>query len=151
MKNIIITIPLVLLVLGMSTQTVQAQFSSVKIARAEWVIDGTKTVSLKQGWEGTAVPGTSLGLKLFLDKTSLSQSGGEVVTFEFRWFRYGATKTYLTDSFLETIQKTPEGEPFIYSQRPNLRSGWWEIEVICYADNAPVAFNLKGKFQIKLN
>jgi hypothetical protein len=102
---------------------------------------------------GVAMP-DSLSLILYFDKNDMSAyKENSLPEFEFQWYRYASTSRYFVKSLRGTVKTTLSNGKYYYaieSTYNDLKSGWWEIQVISYSDNGMVEFNGRKKFQILL-
>ncbi len=129
----------------------QDKFSTIKINQVQWFTE-KDTLNLAQAADkGLNYPVRKLGILFELDAKSLKNLNKENFTFEFKWYRYGPTRRYLTDSFIKEIKlKNINNKNVIplFVSRGNIKRGWWEIEVVSYADNGFLRFKNKKQFQI---
>jgi hypothetical protein len=95
-----------------------------------------------------------LTIELYFDKSILNSYSKDKMNFEFKWFYYYVTQKEFMDSYTVTYNESavPSANAFsISSTRGNIRSGWWEVQVISKADGEVVGFQEVSRFQIYIN
>ncbi|MEN8122115.1 MAG: hypothetical protein ABFS35_17335 [Bacteroidota bacterium] len=142
-KNFFITIAL-LIVLPLLSSAQNA--SNIKPTKIIWLADG-KPFSITQAQKGISIP-TKLEISIILEYNQ--KLPGQ--KFEFKWFRRGATKDYLTNSFIKKVEDVePQvNEITIKTGRTNLKKGWWKVQIEAYSDRKSISFDNKQEFWIKL-
>jgi len=129
----------------------QSNISGIIVSKATWIVDGQEINLAYALKNGITIP-SNLEFEIKFEPNSLKDKKLNDMKFEVKWYRYGATRRYLTDSFVCKIEseKALEGEEThkISSTRKNIKSGWWEVEVKAYFDNGLLAYNGRTQFQI---
>jgi hypothetical protein len=143
MKNLLITLAL-LLALPMVNQAQNA--SKIKPIKIVWLADG-KPVSITQAQKGIPTP-QKLEISIVLPNNQ--KLAGQ--KFEFKWYRRGATRDYLTNSFMKKVENVQPGasEVSLKVGRTNLRKDWWKVQIEAYVDRKSLSFENKQEFWIKL-
>jgi|GEM_PF-5277186 ABC-type enterochelin transport system substrate-binding protein len=134
-----------LLFIGM---LVSQEASKIKPVKIVWVADGD-TIDIDEAQRGIAMPG-NLEIAVVFDVRTIGKLNGQKI--EFKWFRKGATKDYLTNSFYEVVNSSLAG-PDAYtlsSSRGELKKGWWKVQIEAYADRNLLAYRNKQVFWINL-
>lgn len=143
MKNIIIALALLLAL----PQVNKAQNASkIKPLKVVWIADG-KPVSITQAQKGIPTP-KKLEISIVLPNNQ-KLTGQK---FEFKWYRRGATRDYLTNSFMKKVENLQPGatEVTLKVGRTNLRKDWWKVQIEAYVDRKSLSFENKQEFWIKL-
>lgn len=143
MKNLLITLTL-LLALPLVNDAQNA--SKIKPIKIVWLADG-KPVSITQAQKGILTP-KKLEISVILPNNQ--KLVGQ--KFEFKWYRRGATRDYLTNSFMKKVEQSQPGATEITLKvgRANLRKDWWKVQIEAYVDRKSLAFENKQEFWIKL-
>ncbi len=143
MKNVLITLALAL---TLPLVSLAQNASKIKPVKVVWLADG-KPVSISQAQSGIRTP-SKLEMSIVLQNNA--KLNGQ--KFEFKWYRRGATRDYLTNSFIKKIDMAQAGgnQITIKAGRTNLKKGWWKVQIEAYADRKSISFNNKQEFWIKL-
>jgi len=120
--------------------------SRIKPVKVIWLADG-RPISISQAQKGIQTPG-----KLEISFVLQNDNNLKGQKFEFKWYRRGATRDYLTNSFIKKIENVQPGENqlSLKAGRSNLRKGWWKVQIEAYIDRKSLSFNNKQEFWIKL-
>jgi len=143
MKHIIIAIALTFV---LPLASIAQNASKIKPVKVVWLADG-KPVSITQAQSGIRTP-AKLEMSIVLENNP--KLNGQ--KFEFKWYRRGATRDYLTNSFIKKIEPAHavENQITIKAGRTNLKKGWWKVQIEAYVDRKSISFNNKQEFWIKL-
>ena len=143
MKNLLIALALTI-VLPFSINSQNA--SKIKPTKVVWLADGVP-VSIAQAQSGINTPNK---LEISIELPNNASLNGQ--KFEFKWYRRGATRDYLTNSFIKKIDvsKTNGNKIIINAGRTNLKTGWWKVQIEAYVDRKSISFKNKEEFWIKL-
>ena len=111
-----------------------------------WIADG-KRYDINQAQSGIHLP-DKLEIAIVLPANQKLENQ----RFEFKWYLRGATRDYLTNSFIKKVERLNSGETQIIlkSGRTNLRKGWWKVRIDAYIDRKSLGFQNKQVFWIKL-
>ncbi len=142
MKNLLISFIALFL---LNSSAVEAQdVSKFQPEKIYWVA-GNDTISIKMALNGIAMPEKLILVAEFENKAEL-----DAEKFEFKWYRRGATRNYLTNSFLREIKlpELPDEGIQIQSERNNLKQGWWKVEIESVNDRKSLFFKGKNVFWI---
>ncbi|MFN8257453.1 MAG: hypothetical protein U0W24_17290 [Bacteroidales bacterium] len=122
--------------------------SKIKPLKIVWVADGD-TVDIDEAQRGINMP-NNLEIAVVFDVRTIGKLNGQKL--EFKWFRKGATKDYLTNSFYEEINSSIKGAKAytISTGRTELKKGWWKVQIEAYADRNLLSYNNKQVFWINL-
>lgn len=121
-------------------------FSKIVPVNAFWLADGD-TISTEDALKGISLP-SQLEFVMEFDKKKLPP-GKQSQRFEMKWARRGATKMYITNSFVRSID-TENPQKTIQASRENLKPGWWMVEVQAYTDRKVVRNKSNGEYWILL-
>jgi len=122
--------------------------SKIKPVKIVWVADGD-TIDIDQAQRGINMP-NNLQIAAVFDVRTIGKLSGEKL--EFRWFRKGATRDYLTNSFFGEFNSSIKGNnaSTISSGRVELKKGWWKVQIEAYADHNLIEYKNKQEFWINL-
>ncbi len=122
--------------------------SKIKPIKIVWVADGD-TVDIELAQRGIEMP-VNLEIAVVFDVRTIGKLDGEKL--EFKWFRKGETKNYLTNSFNSVINSTIKGNKAytVSSGRTELKKGWWKVQIEAYADRNLLSYKNKQEFWINL-
>jgi hypothetical protein len=122
--------------------------SKIKPVKIVWVSDGD-TVDIDEAQRGINMP-NNLEIAVVFDVRTIKGIDGEKL--EFKWFRKGATKNYLTNSFIGVVNSTIKGNKAytLSSGRTELKKGWWKVQIEAYADRNLLSYKNKQEFWINL-
>lgn len=143
MKNLLIAMALLFVLPLLSSAQNASKIKPIKIV---WLADG-KPISITQAQKGIRTP-TKLEISIVL-LNNQKLSGQK---FEFKWYRRGATRDYLTNSFIKKVEamQPVENQITLIAGRTNLKKGWWKVQIEAYIDRKSLSFNNKQQFWIKL-
>jgi len=143
MKNIIIAIALTFALPLMSSAQNASEIKPLKVV---WLADGVP-VSIAQAQSGIRTP-AKLEMSIILQNNPKLKGQ----KFEFKWYKRGATRDYLTNSFMKKIESAQVNgnQITLKAGRTNLKSGWWKVQIEAYVDRKSISFNNKQEFWIKL-
>ncbi|MBN1252151.1 MAG: hypothetical protein JXR51_03040 [Bacteroidales bacterium] len=147
MKKIIYSVSL-LMFLSISINVLSQNQSKIKPVKIIWIADGTE-ISIEKAQKGIPIP-TNLSIAVVLDNNVINKLEGQKL--EFKWFRRGATRDYLTNSFIKQISSSStNGNVFLINAgRSNLKKGWWKVQIEAYIDRELLSFENKQEFWINL-
>ena len=130
------------------TNGVAQNFSKIKTKQIMWIADGKK-ISIEAAQKGIKKP-ERLSIMVILENDVVQRHDGQKL--EFKWYKIGSTRPYLTNSFIKKIskQKATESTYKIITSRPNLKKGWWKVKIEAYVDRKMLSYQNKQDFWIKL-
>jgi len=122
--------------------------SKIKPVKIYWIADG-KIINIERAQKGIATPG-NLSLAIVLNNDVVHQFDGQKL--EFKWYKRGSTRDYLTNSFEKQISKQAaiRNGYTIKTSRSNLKKGWWKVKVEAYIDRKLLSYQNKQEFWINL-
>ena len=147
MKTFIYSITLLLL-LNISFLAYTQKPSNIKPVKIIWIADGKK-VSIERAEKGIPMP-TRLSISVIFNNDDINRLDGQKL--EFKWFRRGATRDYLTNSFIKQISNNSASRNAftIETGRSNLKKGWWKVKIEAYMDRKLLSYQNKQVFWINL-
>ena len=147
MKTFLYSITL-LLFLNTSFIGLSQKASKIKPLKIIWIADG-ENISIEKAQKGIPMP-NKLSIAVILNNSDINKLDGQKL--EFKWFRRGATRNYLTNSFIKQISvNTGNGNGYtIKTGRSNLKKGWWKVQVEAYIDRKLLSYQNKQEFWINL-
>ncbi|MCK5537526.1 MAG: hypothetical protein KAI79_11915 [Bacteroidales bacterium] len=149
MNKIFLIVTLFLINIGLQAQPV----SMLNPDHVEWEADN-QAIFLPTAFKNGIKKPDSLSLILFFSKNELKKfDENNLPEFEFQWYRYPSTKRFFVKSVKGKTHNTlRDGKYYIAfeSTISELKTGWWEVQVISYSDNGIIEFNSRKKFQILL-
>ena len=140
---------LAIILLFITFQAFAQDESKIKPVEIVWVADGD-TLSIEQAQTRGAKMPSNLEIVVILDSRTIGKLNGQKL--EFRWYKQGPTRPYLTNSFYEQINTSAPGNKAhtLSTRRGALRVGWWKVQIEAYADRKLLAYNNKQEFWINL-
>lgn len=123
--------------------------SKIKPIDIVWIADGD-TISIEDAQTKGAPLPSDLQIAVILDPKTIGKLNGQKL--EYRWYRQGPTRSYLTNSFFEQINTSaPGNKAFTLSTgRTGLRAGWWKVQIEAYSDRKLLEYKNKQEFWINL-
>jgi len=124
------------------------RISDIKIDKIFWQVNDKDTVNIETAEKGINSPREKLSIVVYLENEYFKTSKAEKYSFEIKWYRFGPTKKFLTDSFIKEYVPEKGKQIVINSSRANLQPGWWEVEIMSYSDNGLLQFKKLSKFRL---
>jgi len=123
--------------------------SKIKPLEIVWIADGD-TLSIEDAQTKGAKLPNELQIAVILDPRTIGKLNGQKL--EYRWYRQGPTRSYLTNSIFEQINTSAPGNKAytLITGRTGLRTGWWKVQIIAYADRKLLEYKNKQEFWINL-
>ena len=140
---------LIVILLFTGVQLFGQQTSRIVPLKIVWIADGD-TLSIEEAQTRGANTPSKLEIAVVLNPKTIGKLNGQKL--EFRWYRKGPTRMYLTNSFHEQINTSAPGHRAytISTGRGALRAGWWKVQVEAYVDRKLLSYRNKQEFWIKL-
>ena len=139
---------LVILLLFFNAYIFAQEASKIKPVKIVWVADGD-TIDIDQAQRGIDLP-NNLEVAVVFDMRTIGKLDGQKL--EFKWFKKGATRDYMTNSFYAEIKASEKGPKAytISTGRTELKQGWWKVQIEAYADRNLLSYRNKQVFWINL-
>ena len=136
------------LFLNTSFGVISQNASRIKPTKILWIADGEK-ITIEQAQKGIQMP-INLSIAVVLNNNVIQKLDGQKL--EFKWYKRGATRDVLMNSFIKQISKQAAigSEYSIKTSRSNLKKGWWKVKVEAYIDRKLLSYKNKQEFWIKL-
>ena len=144
MKKIVYLVVFIAFISVQSFQVVAQQNSKILIKNIFWVADND-TINQTQAIKGVVMPEHLSLVIQFEDGQTLDSE-----KFEYKWFRHGATRDLMVNSFIRETEQKPNGLAEISSGRGSLKKGWWKVNIEAYSDRKLLAYKNKNEFWILL-
>jgi len=139
---------LIIILLLINSLNFAQEASKIKPVKIVWVADGD-TIDIDQAQRGINMP-NNIEIAVVFDSRTIGKLDGQKL--EFKWFRKGATRNYLTNSFYQEFNSAIKG-PKAYTLstgRGELKKGWWKVQIEAYADRNLLSYRNKQEFWINL-
>lgn len=144
----------ILILIAFCSLIVKSQnVSKLRPAMVVWQMNNEK-IPLLEAKKGIAVK-DSIEIEIFFNKVLYDNTiTTKEVTFEFRWYYYLSTRRELMKIekiSSEKLDKNIKNAYILKSKMPTQTPGWWEVQIICLADNGFLEWANNNKFQILIN
>lgn len=131
-----------------STFTFAQKASKIKPVKIVWVADGDTLTIDEAQTKGVKVP-SKLEIVAILNSRTIGNNKNQKL--EFRWYRKGPTRMYLTNSFYKKLNAATGSLAIpVSTNRGSLRAGWWKVQIESYSDRKLLSYKNKQEFWIKL-